>query len=317
MRTILNPTVYLLNAQAINDHELDRFLGDHDVHGWETDTEVGAEKTVEVGGRLCYMSFAKPRPGGNEGYIKHLLEVGHGSVLEHAVFTVVITGVSRSFTHELVRHRAGFSYSQLSQRYVDESVCEVVVPHHLKAEILAAQAFVAIRQAGDTYEKVLTVDLIDYWLTADAEDWKVSLTVQVRIGLMWLRNMLRNNEDYRILTEYLVGRQTAAVLKEYGLQASTDLHQEQRTAIRKDARGTARSVLPNATETKIQVTANARAWRGFLDQRATKAAEVEARKVAHEVWHALYRAAPHLFQDYAVHRLPDGTLALETPYKKV
>ena len=49
-------------------------------------------------------------------------------MLEHAVFNLLITGVSRSFTHELVRHRAGFGYSQLSQRYVDESTADFVEP---------------------------------------------------------------------------------------------------------------------------------------------------------------------------------------------
>ena len=55
------------------------------------------------------MSFAKPRPGGNKAYLDHILEVGHGSVLEHAVWNFVFTGVSRSLTHELVRHRAGWA----------------------------------------------------------------------------------------------------------------------------------------------------------------------------------------------------------------
>src|SRR5438045_1886755 len=76
----------------------------------------------------CYMSFAKPRPGGNKAYLGHIKEVAHGSVLEHAVWNILITGVSRSLTHELVRHRAGWAYSQLSQRYVDESVAEYVEP---------------------------------------------------------------------------------------------------------------------------------------------------------------------------------------------
>src|SRR5688500_13386176 len=52
----------------------------------------------------------------------------HGSVLEHANYSLLLEGVSRSLTHELVRHRAGFAYSQLSQRYVDESVADFVIP---------------------------------------------------------------------------------------------------------------------------------------------------------------------------------------------
>src|SRR6516225_6529185 len=127
MRVLREPTVYLLGRQEVSGAELDRFLADHGV-SWQTDTEVAAERLVETAGRVCYMSFAKPRPGGNEAYIGHILEVGHGSVLEHAVWNFLFTGISRSLTHELIRHRAGWGYSQLSQRYVDESVAEYVEP---------------------------------------------------------------------------------------------------------------------------------------------------------------------------------------------
>src|SRR3954451_2031275 len=127
VRVLREPGVYLVGRQVVDEQTLDGFLRDHGV-AWQTDTEVAAEHLTETAGRVCYMSFAKPRPGGNEAYLKHILEVGHGSVLEHAVWCFVITGVSRSLTHELVRHRAGFSYSQLSQRYVDESEANFVVP---------------------------------------------------------------------------------------------------------------------------------------------------------------------------------------------
>src|SRR5436190_15918234 len=127
IRVITEPSVYVLGRQSVDNAELDRFLADHGV-SWQTDSEVAGEVLTETAGRVCYMSFAKPRPGGNAAYLTHIKEVGHGSVLEHAVWNLLITGVSRSLTHELVRHRAGFGYSQLSQRYVDESVAEYVEP---------------------------------------------------------------------------------------------------------------------------------------------------------------------------------------------
>src|SRR5947209_12991159 len=127
VRIITEPAVYVLGRQTIDAAELERFLGDHGV-SWETDSEVAAEVATETAGRVCYMSFAKPRPGGNAAYLHHIKEVGHGSVLEHAVWNLLFTGVSRTLTHELVRHRAGMGYSQLSQRYVDESVAEYVEP---------------------------------------------------------------------------------------------------------------------------------------------------------------------------------------------
>jgi thymidylate synthase (FAD) len=128
LRILREPTVYLVGRQSVTTEELDRFLGDHAVQTWNTDTDVAGQKLCEVAGRVCYMSFAKPRPGGNHSYLEHILEVGHGSVLEHATWNFIFTGISRAVTHELIRHRAGWAYSQLSQRYVDESIAEYVEP---------------------------------------------------------------------------------------------------------------------------------------------------------------------------------------------
>lgn len=138
MKIINVPSVYLVGKQELNSLDCAAFLEAHGVEHWNTDTDNAGEQLVEIAGRLCYMSFAKPRPGGNQAYIDHILEVGHGSVLEHAVYSMIFTGISRSLTHELVRHRAGMSYSQLSQRYVDESDCAFVLPPQIKIE--SAQA---------------------------------------------------------------------------------------------------------------------------------------------------------------------------------
>src|SRR3982750_1534661 len=128
IRILREPSVYLVGRQTTDDAEIDRFLADHQVATWESDTDVAGEYLAEVAGRVCYMSYAKPRPGGNKAYLGHIMEVGHGSVLEHAVWNFVFTRISRSLTHGRVRHRAGMGYSQLSQRYVDESVAEYVEP---------------------------------------------------------------------------------------------------------------------------------------------------------------------------------------------
>ena len=76
----------------------------------------------------CYMSFG-PRRTTNENaaaYFERLISAGHGSVLEHASFSFLLYGVSRSVTHELVRHRAGVGISQISQRYVAGTVIRFV-----------------------------------------------------------------------------------------------------------------------------------------------------------------------------------------------
>jgi thymidylate synthase (FAD) len=258
VKIIRNPRIYLVGRQSLDTAEIDQFLADHDVSQWTTDTDVAGEKLCEIAGRVCYMSFAKPRPGGNSAYLRHLLEVGHGSVLEHSVFNFLITGVSRSLTHELVRHRAGFGYSQLSQRYVDES----------------------------------TTDFIEPDCIAD----------NPKLHSIWLDAIQRSHEAYCQLVEGLMG--TFATV-------------EDKTLRRKMARQAARSVLPNATETKIFVTANGRALRHFIEMRCSKFAEVEIRKVAAEMLRVLQKEAPNLFGDYELVDLPDGTQAARTPYRKV
>jgi thymidylate synthase (FAD) len=82
----------------------------------------------KTAGQTCYMSFG-PRRTRNENaaaYIGRLTSAGHGSVLEHASFSFLLYGVSRSVTHELVRHRAGVGFSQVSQRYVSGAVLRFV-----------------------------------------------------------------------------------------------------------------------------------------------------------------------------------------------
>lgn len=101
----------------------------------ELDVPLGARRQydgqalAEFAGRACYQSFNKPNPrtASNKGYLGHILEVGHGSVLEHASITFYLTGFSRSCTHEIIRHRH-FSFSELSQRYVDVAQAKYVLP---------------------------------------------------------------------------------------------------------------------------------------------------------------------------------------------
>jgi thymidylate synthase (FAD) len=92
------------------------------------------ERLAEFAGRLCYMSQRNPAKRNTREYLENIKKQGHGSVLEHANYSLLLEGVSRSLTHELVRHRAGFAYSQLSQRYVDESDAHFVIPPAIAGE---------------------------------------------------------------------------------------------------------------------------------------------------------------------------------------
>jgi thymidylate synthase (FAD) len=94
-------------------------------------------------------------------------------------------------------------------------------------------------------------------------------------------------------------------------------HIKDKTARRKAAREAARSVLPNATETRIFVTGNVRSWRTILDQRASPHADAEIRRLAVAVLRTLRAEAPNLFGDYRIEACPNGGEMASTPYRKV
>jgi len=123
------------------------FLAPPDVP-WHTDAG-GGQALVEFAGRACYQSWSKPNPrtATNAAYIKHIIDVGHFAVLEHASVSFYITGISRSCTHELVRHRH-FSYSQLSQRYVPDDHAQVVIPPGLEDDPELQQIVLAAADAS-------------------------------------------------------------------------------------------------------------------------------------------------------------------------
>ncbi|MBD3260790.1 MAG: FAD-dependent thymidylate synthase [Candidatus Altiarchaeales archaeon] len=109
------------------------------------------EKHIASAARVCYLSEAKT-PDADEKLIAHLINMGHESVLEHSCATFDVSGVSRALTHQLVRHRIA-SFSQQSQRYVDELGFEYVTPPSLEGE--AREVFMeAMEGAREKYERL-------------------------------------------------------------------------------------------------------------------------------------------------------------------
>jgi len=222
---------------------------------WSTDAE-GGEALAEFAGRACYQSWRKPNPATatNAGYLRHILEVGHLSVLEHGVVSFYVTGISRSLTHELIRHRH-FSYSQLSQRYVPERHAAMVEPDVVAADPELHAKFVAATRAS----VAAYTELLEALERAFADEPNATLR-------------------------------------------------------RKQARQAARAVLPNATETRIVVTGNYRAWRHFVAMRATEHADIEIRQLAVECLRQLQKAAPNVFADFEISTLSDGTEVASSPF---
>jgi len=245
--------VYIVGRPYIDWWAVSNFLKAETGDGlsWQRDAEEGDEiRTVydgqelcELAGRVCYMSFGESQGRKtNKHYLDNILSSGHGSVLEHANWNVIVTGISRTCSHELVRHRAGWSYSQLSQRYVDESQVEVVMPS-------------AIASLGRDAQRA------------------------------WEADMRDARETYKHWADVLQKAQPADMTT-----------REARLA----ARQAARSVLPNATETKIFITANCRALRHFFTLRGSLAAEPEIRALAHQWLPLMHKESPHLFGDLQI-----------------
>ncbi|MBN1282576.1 MAG: FAD-dependent thymidylate synthase [Proteobacteria bacterium] len=257
-KVITEPRVYLIGRQGVDQKMLKAFLDDEGLI-FETDTEVPAEVLAEAAGRTCYMSFGKGRKT-NADYLERIISSHHGSVLEHAVWNFLITGVSRSLTHELIRHRAGFGFSQLSQRYVDESEASYVCPpFYRERPKLYEKWLAAVEAAHDSY-----VDLVEV------------------------------TEPY--------------VAEEHPELASTDR--------RKIVRQSARSVLPNACETKIFVSANGRALRHFFEMRGSPHADTEIRELAVAMCRIMKEEAPNIFADVEV-VLEDGIETISVKHSKV
>lgn len=231
---IVEPNVDILAHTVITPlGEWDATL---DFHGMELQPgATGAETLMEYAGRQCYKSFHRPNPetATTQAYLdRTLFDQGHWSIAEHASVTLHITGVSRAFLTELTRHRH-LSFSVQSQRFVDESDCNVVMPP-------------AIRDAEDPSIRTA---------------WRYDMSEAVS-----------NYTDHVHLLDHLP---------------------------RKQAREAARSVLPNAVETRLIVTGNVRAWANIITLRAASGADREMQEVTRLILEALRPVAPSIFDKVA------------------
>jgi thymidylate synthase (FAD) len=99
-----------------------------------------AEKVIEKAGRTSYQSFEKLTENSYKKFIKMLIRNKHESVLEHASASFKISGISRALTHQLVRHRL-CSFTQQSQRYVNENEFNYIEPDDIKSNPTAHKIY--------------------------------------------------------------------------------------------------------------------------------------------------------------------------------
>jgi thymidylate synthase (FAD) len=239
------PSIYILARPSFTS-EYKRFLRIHHFQ-WKESRATVAERLTEFAGRICYLSFGKRQsPRKNFDYIANLIKRGHESVFEHVSWTFLLEGVSRAFSHQLVRHRVGFAFSQLSQHYADQSDTHFITPFGLERN---RAAFIAWEQG-------------------------------VKFAL----------DSYKSIEEQLREKRRKKRVSKEELRA---------------IRSAARSVLPNATETKIVVTANARALRHFLTVRGAIKGDIEMRLVSALIYDMIHKDAPTLIMDFKKSELAD------------
>lgn len=201
------------------------------------------ERVIASAAKLCYSAVGVDQilddltEENTEKFLNMLMSYGHESPVEHVSFTFAIEGVSRSLTHQLVRHRIA-SYSQQSQRYVKLAQFEYIIPPEIEKDEEAKQTFIeAMKQCQKSYDNLVGI--------------------------------LKNK---------------------YLSQGLNSIGAE------KKAIEDARYVFPNACETKIVVTMNARSLMNFFRHRCCNRAQWEIRTLAEEMLVQVKNVAPSLFR---------------------
>ena len=210
------------------------------------------EKLIASAAKLCYSSVGISEieealdENKIETFLNLLVKMGHESPIEHISFTFGVEGVSRTLTHQLVRHRIG-SYSQQSQRYVRLDQFEYIIPPHIKRDKEAEKIFI--------------------------------------------ETMERSQKAYNSLVEILYNKHYSNYI-DCGLS-----EKEAKSKSEKEAIEDARYVFPNACETKIVFTMNARTLLNFFRLRTCNRAQWEIRELATQMLKEVKKVYPIIFKN--------------------
>ncbi len=283
MRILYEPKVYLVGKTQIVEDGFDEFLKDNGLL-WPTELDSPeGQRLVELFGRNCYMSYGKKAGSPtNEKYLDNLLGfnrpgVAHGSVTEHLSYNFMVVGAGRGFTHEQVRHRAGWAYSQLSTRYCD---------------------FEREGEEG-TWDPGFCVPPLAQLNDETKKHFEDSLKESV----------LRYTKAY-----HLIARDIEEKFKD---KLETLGERERRTFVRKAARGAARDLLPIGTEAILGMTGNMRTIWNTIVLRGSEEAEPQIRAVYVQVAKIMEKELPGIFKGVRYEPCWDGTTCVVMPRDKV
>ena len=260
------------------------------------------DKVVAQAGKLCYSAVGvdeitqKLTEEEIARYVNMLANIGHESPLEHVSFTFAIEGISRACTHQIVRHRIA-SYSQQSQRYVKLEQFEYIIPPAIESNSEAKRIFIeAMERDQEAYDELVDLLLEDILIDKHAADYGSCI-----------REILKENPD--------AVPDRSKVLDLYAENFLENYRKAEKQAIED-----ARYVFPNACETKIVITMNARSLLHFFNVRCCNRAQWEIREMATEMLKECKKIAPALFKkagpDCVYGKCGEGKMSCKHPRKE-
>lgn len=283
----VNPRVFLVAETQIDERAIADYLrnvGGHPDEGGVFSPDEGSktsssEQLTEFMGRLCYRSW-KPELNpnvtkvreGNDKYLANVIKVKHGSVLEHASASFVFHNVSRVFTHELVRHRAGTAISQESLRYVRLDDLGMWLPQCIREDV----------------SEVLCVNCNGAGSYENESDRGVLATCSE----CWGKGTVKTHEVFASAFRQ-AERMQVFLAEHFKLDdPNTDFTKK------KEVTSAMRRIAPDGLATTIGWTANMRTLRFVLALRTHRSAEEEIRLVFDEVGTIAQERWPNLFSDF-------------------
>ena len=261
------------------------------------------DAVVAAAAKLCYSKVGVEQISEKltdeevKRFVNHLVEMGHESPIEHVTFTFGIEGISRSCSHQIVRHRIA-SYSQQSQRYVKLEQFEYIVPPAIENNPEAKRIFTeAMERDQKAYDELVDLLLEDILIDKHAADYGSCI-----------REILKENPD--------AVPDRSKVLDLYAEKFFEDYRKAEKQAIED-----ARYVFPNACETKMVVTMNARSLYNFFNKRCCNRAQWEIRELADLMLVECEKVAPILFSNCGAPcattgKCPEGKMSCGKPKTK-
>ena len=236
------------------------------------------DKVVASAAKLCYSPVGVDEISKNltdeevAKFVDKLVSMGHESPIEHVTFTFGIEGISRSCSHQIVRHRIA-SFSQQSQRYVKLDHFEYIIPPEIERIPKAKEVFLkSMEKDQEAYDELVRL--------LKEEKWK-----------LYEGQKMTQKEYIKIQNK-----------------------------IEKESIEDARYVFPNACETKMVVTMNARSLYNLFNKRCCNRAQWEIRNVANEMLKIVKKVAPILFSNAGAPcsttgTCPEGNMSCGHPIK--